>query len=74
MRRLATTATLAALLAVPLATQCELTWRPTLSFGGANGFVLALTASGADLFAGGAFTAIGDAVATNVARWDGAHW
>ena len=36
--------------------------------------VLALTASGSTLYAGGVFTLAGGSAASNIARWDGTRW
>ena len=37
-------------------------------------FVLALTTSASDLYAGGYFTTAGGSPAYDVAKWDGSHW
>lgn len=42
--------------------------------GGANGPVNTLATDGANLFAGGSFSRIGDTSASNVAIFDGSHW
>ena len=45
-----------------------------LTVGSANGTVLALTAYGTDLIAGGEFTTINGVEAARIARWDGVSW
>jgi probable HAF family extracellular repeat protein len=41
---------------------------------GVNGQVLALAASGLDLYVGGAFTSASGVSVHNIARWDGSRW
>jgi hypothetical protein len=44
------------------------------SGGGFGGQVIALAASGSNLYAGGFFTNAGGVSATNIAKWDGSEW
>ncbi len=41
---------------------------------GADGAVKATVADGSGLYIGGSFSTVGDALATNVARWNGTRW
>ena len=41
---------------------------------GTNGAVVALTANGTDIYAGGNFTTAGGAPANRIAKWDGSAW
>lgn len=50
-------------------------WKSMGAFLGANGTVYAATIDGSgNLYIGGAFTIVGNAIATNIARWDGTSW
>jgi hypothetical protein len=50
-------------------------WDSTLSTQGVSiGFISAIAGQGTNLYVGGFFTSIGGVSATNIARWDGAHW
>jgi hypothetical protein len=49
-------------------------WDSSLGVPGANGPVTAVATDGRHMFAGGYFSEIGGAKATNIAAWDGLRW
>jgi hypothetical protein len=76
-------ASLAVALSVnPVAGQCEPEWLPGAQPPGINGYVTAMIKWDPDgtgpapvlLVAGGSFEIAGNAVAANVAAWDGTSW
>jgi hypothetical protein len=49
-------------------------WSPQFGGPGVEGTIFTAAVNGSDVYVGGMFSVVGEAVSAGIAKWDGAHW